>query len=239
MKSVFEQSYNDFEYIIIDGGSNDGSKDLIESNSKKLSYWVSEKDNGIYNAMNKGTLKAKGEYVLYLNSGDYLVSSDVLKYVSTSLNKFDIIFGDLFIETLTGEKSVKKYNDDISFSYFINESLPHPASFISKNLLKRYNYKPYNEELIICSDWLFFLISIFKKNASIKHIPIIISNYNLSGISSNINSRDLIKDEKFTILNNDFKYFLKDLNNLLSYNRLFSLKLVKLYLTLKKIKSWV
>ena len=136
MKSVFEQSYNDFEYIIIDGGSNDGSKDLIESNSKKLSYWVSEKDNGIYNAMNKGTLKAKGEYVLYLNSGDYLVSSDVLKYVSTSLNKFDIIFGDLFIETLTGEKSVKKYNDDISFSYFINESLPHPASFISKNLLK-------------------------------------------------------------------------------------------------------
>ena len=68
--SVFAQDFNDFEYIVIDGGSNDGSKELIEENTDKISYWISEPDKGIYNAMNKGIKVANGEYLLFLNSGD-------------------------------------------------------------------------------------------------------------------------------------------------------------------------
>ena len=66
------QTFKDFEYIIIDGGSTDGSKELIKQYGDKFSYWVSEKDNGIYHAMNKGIGIAKGEYLLFLNSGDWL-----------------------------------------------------------------------------------------------------------------------------------------------------------------------
>ncbi len=68
MQSVFEQTFTDYEYIVIDGGSTDGSKEYIEQHSDKLAYWVSEKDKGIYNAMNKGIIKAGGDYLLFLNS---------------------------------------------------------------------------------------------------------------------------------------------------------------------------
>ena len=67
-ESVFNQTFQDFEYIVIDGGSNDGSKELIEQNTEKISYWISEPDKGIYNAMNKGISAAKGDYLLFLNS---------------------------------------------------------------------------------------------------------------------------------------------------------------------------
>ena len=70
MDSVFRQRFSDFEYIVIDGGSTDGSKDLIVNNQDKIAYWCSEKDSGIYNAMNKGIREASGEYLLFLNSGD-------------------------------------------------------------------------------------------------------------------------------------------------------------------------
>ena len=76
--SLFEQIFKDFEQIVIDGGSTDGSRELIETNVDKISYWVSEKDSGIYNAMNKGIIKATGDYLLFLNSGDHLLHKNIL-----------------------------------------------------------------------------------------------------------------------------------------------------------------
>src|SRR5215213_3812369 len=77
--SVFNQTFTDFEYIIIDGGSSDGSEEIIKENADKFSYWVSEKDDGIYDAMNKGIAKATGDYLLFLNSGDHLLDSSILQ----------------------------------------------------------------------------------------------------------------------------------------------------------------
>ena len=79
--SVINQTYTEFEYIIIDGGSSDSSLQIIKENANQINYWVSETDKGIYNAMNKGIEAAKGEYLLFLNSGDYLLDSLVLKKV--------------------------------------------------------------------------------------------------------------------------------------------------------------
>ena len=67
IESIVEQTYHEFEYIVIDGGSNDDSKKVILENQNNISDWCSEKDAGIYNAMNKGILKATGEYLLFLN----------------------------------------------------------------------------------------------------------------------------------------------------------------------------
>ena len=83
--SVFKQSFQDFEYIIVDGASSDDSveviKTLIKENETHYCKWISEPDNGIYNAMNKGIQLSRGEYLLFLNSGDYLVADDVLERV--------------------------------------------------------------------------------------------------------------------------------------------------------------
>ncbi len=79
--SVISQTFKDYEFIIIDGGSTDESVDIIRKNSGKISYWVSEKDGGIYNAQNKGAKKASGEYCLFLNSGDFLMDSQTLEKV--------------------------------------------------------------------------------------------------------------------------------------------------------------
>ena len=96
IESVKSQIYKDFEHIIIDGDSCDGSKDIINENAELFSYWCSESDRGRYNAMNKGIAHASGDYLLFLNSGDYLSDDNVLKDFSMSLSNKDIVYGDLF-----------------------------------------------------------------------------------------------------------------------------------------------
>ena len=115
--SVFAQTYVDFDYLVIDGGSNDGSRELIESNKDKLAYWLSEKDRGIYDAMNKGIDNAKGEYLLFLNSGDYLYNKDVLREVAESGLDADIVYGDIIWDT-DGVQSENRFPDKISFDFF-------------------------------------------------------------------------------------------------------------------------
>src|SRR5690348_17657794 len=89
MESVFAQTFTDYEYIIIDGGSTDGSVSEIKKHQNKLVYWISENDKGIYNAMNKGIVKANGEYILFMNSGDYLYTDNTIKEVFQKSNNED------------------------------------------------------------------------------------------------------------------------------------------------------
>ena len=81
IQSVINQTYNDIEYIIIDGGSEDGTKEILEQYSSNINYWVSENDNGIYHAMNKGAAKASGSYLLFLNAADVLADNKVIEKV--------------------------------------------------------------------------------------------------------------------------------------------------------------
>jgi len=92
LKSVVTQTYKAFEFLVIDGGSTDGSKELIEANKANINYWVSEPDKGIYNAMNKGIIKANGEYLLFINSGDELFSPTVLEENIQLLTNHKIIY---------------------------------------------------------------------------------------------------------------------------------------------------
>jgi glycosyltransferase involved in cell wall biosynthesis len=150
IKSVYTQTYEEFEYILIDGGSEDGSINMIEKYTDKITYFTSESDNGIYEAMNKGVKKAKGEYCLFLNSGDWLVNDSVLEEAFCVFpDNIDIVYGNINVDGL-----VKKYPGYLSFNYFLFDSLPHPASFIKKSLFNQYG--GYDEGLGIVSDWKFF-----------------------------------------------------------------------------------
>lgn len=178
MESVFAQTFTDYEYIIIDGGSTDGSKEYIEQHAEKMAYWVSENDGGIFNAMNKGIRKCKGEYLLFLNSGDYLLDSTVTSDVFNHALKSDIIYGNVIWKPILYNGN---YPSILTFEHFLNNTIPHQGSFIKKGLFNLVGR--YEEEYSVNSDWNFFVLAIFKFNCSYKHIDKIISVCDTDGIS--------------------------------------------------------
>lgn len=177
INSVVNQSTNDFEYIVIDGGSSDGSLDVIKENASSIHYWVSEKDSGIYNAMNKGTKAAHGDYCLFLNSGDILINNDVIKHALSYNFSADIISGDIKFTSGRKAKAPKR----VSMKTFIIGSLPHQATFIKREILLD---NPYDERFKIGGDWRFFIQVLIYKNVSYEKIPMVISLFDTSGISS-------------------------------------------------------
>lgn len=184
VRSVVEQTCRDYEFIVIDGGSTDGSTDVLDEYRDNISYFVSERDSGIYNGMNKGILAARGEYILFLNSGDCFASKNVLEKVLQVANGSpDIMIGmiNLANEGHAVKKDVGLRDDDISlFSLFLY-GIPHQACFIKRNL---FNGCLYDESLKINSDWKFFLQKIIMENCSYQIIPVTVADYDNSGISS-------------------------------------------------------
>ncbi|MCK4919698.1 MAG: glycosyltransferase [Bacteroidales bacterium] len=203
IKSVITQTFNEIEYIIIDGGSNDGSIEIIRNyNVKNKFIWLSEPDRGIFHAMNKGIKMASGEYLLFLNSGDTLVDNSVLEKVLRLNICEDYVFGNFNIE-----KKGKVIYKDVCLEYeepslynLIDGSLPHQASFIKKKLFTKYGL--YDENLKYSGDWEFCIRTIILNNCSIKHIQITTTNYDIEGISSVY--FNLAKEEKIQILDRFF-----------------------------------
>jgi glycosyltransferase involved in cell wall biosynthesis len=120
IESVRAQTFKDFEHIIIDGDSTDESVAVIKKFEDGFSYWVSEPDGGIYQGMNKGTRVAKGEYCLYLNSGDYLYNSKVLEKVFKEKFSEDLVYGNSIIENITGEKICGYKNNLNLVNFYLN-----------------------------------------------------------------------------------------------------------------------
>lgn len=200
--SIGQQNSISYEHIIIDGGSNDESKETISqyaSRTSHLTYWISEKDNGVYSAMNKGIAQASGEYLLFLNSGDYL-EPNILNQIKNQLTGEDIIYGDLFFISKIGDRRLHTFPDTpptaarvISPDFF----LPHPASFIKRSLFKD---EKYTEHYKIISDWEFWVKKILFDNCTTKHIPISISNFVDGGLSSVTENQVLIYQERENVL---------------------------------------
>lgn len=198
--SVINQNFANKEYIVIDGGSNDGSKKVIEQYPNKIDYWISEKDNGIYNAMNKGIAKAKGEYVLFLNSGDYLLNDNILDIVFSQNKTEDILYANLQTDT-----RIIGFPAMLNFSFFFRDSIGHPAAFIKKKLFELHG--TYNEENKIVSDWEFFIKTILLNKVSYSYINKEITYYESNGISSNECTIKMHEEEREKVLRKYFSEF--------------------------------
>lgn len=143
--SIVCQTWRDFEWIIIDGGSTDGSKELIEQvaaeEKNNVTYWCSEPDKGIYNAMNKGIDKAKGEWLNFMNSGDGFYEKETLEKVfgceqyANEREKADVLYGDavFYDETKLWNRN---YSDKLSFSEFVYTNINHQSSFYKRTVFE-------------------------------------------------------------------------------------------------------
>ena len=209
LDSVSKQNFGDFEHIIIDGNSTDDSVDIIRDYEKKLKnsllplgnhiIWISEPDTGIYNAMNKGLRKAQGEYLLFLNSGDYLVDELILNTVFANNFDEDIVYGNIYVVEQNGRKTLATApnSEEITFVSIHSKRLFHPASFIKRELML--NVGGYDEEIKITADFAFFVIAICKYNCSLKKIDLPISVFELGGVSSSSSAEELSKEGSYMI----------------------------------------
>lgn len=181
VNSVICQIFKDFEWIIIDGGSTDGSKELLERYQNYFAYWCSEPDNGVYHAMNKGISQAHGDYLLFLNSGDAFYDQDVLQKVFDLQSVADIISGKA-IRTDNGQ-ILHQYDESV-FMQLYSDTLSHQASFIKRSL---FNNQKYDESLKIVSDWKFWMETIVFGNAKVAYIDVVVVLQDMSGLSSDHN----------------------------------------------------
>lgn len=180
-ESILRLDYQNFEWIIIDGGSTDGSKVFIEQMDERLSFWCSENDKGVYDAMNKGISHAKGEYVIFMNSGDSFYSETVLSQVFANLkNSPDVIYGNaLYI--FEDHEELKSVPETIDFRFIYEYTIFHQASFIKRELLVENG--GYDINLKIVSDWKIWLIFILQNRVFV-YTPHVICRFDAYGIST-------------------------------------------------------
>ena len=186
IESVVAQTTRDFEYIIIDGGSTDGSVDVIKEYADYIDYWVSEPDKGIYNAMNKGVAVAHGDFMLFLNSGDWLNSTNVTEVIMPHLtDRIDILSGYLLYEG-DFNRYLSGSPKSLTISSVLHCPISHQSTFIRRSLLVA---RPYHENYRIISDWAFFLETSIFDSPRYQHIDFDVAVFENGGISSNADSR--------------------------------------------------
>ena len=196
LRSVEMQSCLEFEHIIIDGGSSDESIGIIEEYEARIDSlradeswdypfvsWVSERDGGIYDAMNKGVGKASGDYLYFLNSGDMLASPTVLKEMVDLLDGTDCVIGRVIL-TRNGQvegQTALLSEKDMSMYHMYLHGINHQSALIKRDLLLN---TPYDIRVKMSADWKFFVQAIVLDGASAKFVDLFFANYDLSGISS-------------------------------------------------------
>ena len=194
IESVINQNYSDKEYIIIDGGSKDGTIDIIANYSSGISYFSSEPDNGIYDAMNKGLRLAKGEIIGFLNTDDFYTNKNVIGKVVATIDKnhVDCCYGDVsYIKR--NSNSVKRHWETGPY----DESLfdrgwhpPHPALFIKKDIYEKYGY--FDLDFEISADYELMLRFLKKNKISSCYLPEVLVKMRVGG-ESNKNIINILK----------------------------------------------
>lgn len=204
-KSISAQKNRDFEWIVIDGGSADGTVQFLEKTGT-ANCMVSEKDDGIYDAMNKGIKCAYGEYCLFLNAGDELYDCTVLEKTKKFLNA-DIVIGRMQIVCPNNPAKNEIRNSelqDIRKKYLYSRSLPHQAAFIRRELF--FTHGLYDPDFRLAGDHDFFARTLLD-GASLSFAPICVSVFYLDGISMKMKHSDLLKNELIRLRKKNFSLF--------------------------------
>lgn len=226
-ESVVAQTEQNFEWIVIDGGSDEKTQRIWQKYRHRINKFVSEKDSGIYNAMNKGIRLATGEYLLFLNAGDALEDAEVIDNIIKMKLDRDIVYGDVRPVGRGDGKRVQTFPDFIERSYWIRHTICHNATFVKKSLFDEFGL--YDETLRIVADWKKWLEFFLLRKCSYKHISLTVTRFDENGISTDPKRRWLLMKEREIILKDYFSLkYIKQEENRVKYNnfweRLFSVK---------------
>lgn len=221
LKSVDEQRGLVYEFIVIDGGSSDDSLNMIDSYNYLITKYISEKDNGVYNAMNKGIDMSTGDYILFLNSGDYFYNNKSLLNVSDKMDGTDLIAFNINLYS-SDFNLIHKHPDELTSYFLFDETLAHQSVLIKRSLFEEFGL--YDESLKIVSDWKFFLKVAFS-GCTYKNYNHILTKFEFGGISTTlegvktrIKERDKVLKENYPFFYNDYKLHKKN-EDILKMNR--------------------
>ena len=213
IQSVVNQTYTDFEFIVIDGGSNDQSVKTLEAYESSITLWKSERDNGVYSAMNKGLKMAKGDYIIYMNSGDVFANTAILEEIAGKMEpSAEIIYGCHLWGDIDGDRWNPK-KDFRLHEILFHTPISHQATFVKRAYLTKIG--GFNEKLKIVGDWAVTIQALAQK-MKFQKITLDICISELPGISS-VSART-IKNERlfflvchfpFTFCFQYFKFFTK------------------------------
>jgi len=205
INSVINQNCNDFEWIIIDAASTDGSVQLLERHKNHFDYWGSEPDKGVYDGMNKGVKLATGDYILFLNSGDILCANTIIDLVKARNPKDDLIICDYF--KITDEERIRvNQSDKIPREFLIEGMFCHQSILHKRTLFERIGY--YDIGYKIVADYVFLLKAFFQCNATFSYLdsPIVvyddregISHYNANSEVQYLKERSEALKEIFPV----------------------------------------
>jgi len=182
LKSIYSQTHQDIEHIVIDGISTDGTLGIIEKYRDKISYFVSEPDTGLYNAMNKGIKAATGDILFFLNGDDRIYSKTTIVNIVETFNQtnVDIIYGDLITVNKKNNMEELQSGSGADKFFWMNQCLCHQVIFYKAELFKKYGF--YDEKYRIAADYDFNLRCIFKNKTKAVYIPKIISKFTVGGL---------------------------------------------------------
>lgn len=194
IQSVLTQTYKNIEYVIIDGASNDGTLECIKKYEKDISFWLSEKDQGIYDAMNKGILRANGYLINFMNAGDVFYNEDTIAHIAALYADEDIIYGNILRQYGRYRSKAKGIvNPSPHIIDFLYNTFHHQASFIKKDLFSRVGL--YSTSLRLASDWKFFFDATIFHHAIVRHVDITVCVFSMDGISTS-NAQDYAEERK-------------------------------------------
>lgn len=249
IKSVITQTYTNYEFIIIDGNSTDNSVNIIKKYSEHISSWVSEKDSGVFNAMNKGIGVATGDYCYFLNSSDTLVDNGTLKNIFNNKEySAPFINGNQINDYGNGSDKVLALHRPITLFDFYKGTIKHQATFICRDLFNKYGL--YDEKLKIVSDWKFFLEVIALNNEQPVFVDEDIVVFEWFGMSTNTQLLEKQKQERSQVLEellpesilSDYQLLdqlsnYNDLANAMKSSKLLNFLVRGLYKTFRKLKA--
>lgn len=226
IKSVIDQTYSNLEYIIIDGGSTDGTIDIIKKHSDNIAYWVSEPDKGIYDAMNKGISAATGDYICFMNAGDVFSANNVLEKIAPHLNGQEVVYGKWHRcysdgkRKLAGPLKIDVLKVEMAFC--------HQAAFVK---LPYHKNNPFDTSYRFSADYDFFYKA-WKTGKSFLCVDVIIADYLEGGFSGNNYITTVLERERAWDGENNL--FFRKLHLRYQIARIKTVKFLKKITTLKK-----
>jgi glycosyltransferase involved in cell wall biosynthesis len=194
IESVRAQTFAGWELLVVDGGSRDGTLEVLERHADVIAWSTSAPDEGIFDAQNKGARHARGDWIAFLNAGDRFASPDALERAFERADGADVLYGDVIWEKPNGERWVSQQPDALTLGFFMRTALPHQATLVRRRLFERLG--PFDTSFRIAADHAFFLNAIVVHGAHATYVPVPLAVQLVGGLSTSDDSFQTLRRER-------------------------------------------